>query len=181
MSRVRFSSGAPGPGTGSKLVAAEAKATHRPSALNDGAMLGPLACSPPGPTLTRLVSPLPMVYANTSAASLVSSGTRLLAIEWKATCPQSAGTLVNELPPLAGSPSKPMLASSVVCPGRLRTNTSVFRFVSSGTRLVASELNDTQVQFASIEGRKRCAMLGPLGFRPSKATLTRVVTSAARS
>jgi len=38
------------------------------------------------------------------------------------------------------------------------------RLVSSGTRFVASELNATQVQFASIDGRKRCAGSGRWGF-----------------
>jgi hypothetical protein len=66
------------------LVAAEANATQLPSALNDGVMLGPLACSPPGPTLTRVVSPL-MLKTNTSETSLVSFSTKFVATDWNAT------------------------------------------------------------------------------------------------
>src|SRR5262245_17600323 len=164
-----------GAGTGSKLVAVEAKATQRPFALNDGVMLAPLASAPPGPTLTRVVVSVSRSYTKISDTPLVSSGIRLFATDWKATWVQSAGRLVKELAPLAPEPSKPLLARVVVPASRPRTKTSVFLLLSSGTRLVASELKETQVQFASIDGRKPCAWLGPFGFAPSKPTLTRVV------
>src|SRR5262245_48154365 len=100
----------------------------------------------------------------------VSFGTRLSASDWKATLEQSPETLGKELAPSAGSPPKPMLASNVV-PAVVpacspRTNTSVLPFVSLGTRFDASELKATQVQSVSIDGRKRCAWLGPFGAIP---------------
>src|SRR5215475_6475044 len=179
MSRVLLRSATPG--TGSKLVAAEAKATQRPLALNDGVMLAPLVCSPPGPTLTRVVVPLTRSYTKISDTLLVSSGNRLSATDWKATLSQRPSRLVKELAPLAPEPSKPLLAKAVVPVTRPRTKTSVVLLLSSGTRLVASELKLTQRQPASIDGRKPCAWLGPFGFAPLKPTLTRVVECASRS
>src|SRR5271169_3064635 len=171
MSKVLLVSGE----AGSRLVAADANATQRPSLLNDGVMLGPFASAPPGPTLTRVVVPAARSKTKTSEKLLVSSGTRLLASEWNATLLQSLGTLVKELAPFAGASPSPTLANSVVAIPRSRTKTSVLPLVSLDTRLVASELNATQVQPPSIDGRKRCAWLGPLGFCPFRPTLTRVV------
>src|SRR5262245_60968376 len=129
MSITPFVSGVPG----SRLVAAEANATQRPSALIDGATLGPSAWTPPGPTLTRVVVSVVRLYTNTSEVLFVSSGTKLVATEWNATKLQLLSTLVKELPPSAGAPPNPPLTNSVVELLRSRTKTSVRPLVSCGT------------------------------------------------
>ncbi len=69
--------------SGTRLSAAEAKATNRPSPDRAGAELGPLASAKSAPRLTRLIAP-PWL-TNTSLTPLVSSATRLVASETKAT------------------------------------------------------------------------------------------------
>src|SRR5262249_51695602 len=136
---------------GSRLVAEDAKATQEPSALIDGVMLEPLAWTPPEPLLTRETTPSG-VETKMSDARLVSSATRLVATDWRATILLSPAILANVLAPSAGAPPRPTLTSRVVAPARSRAKTSGLPLVSPATRLLASELNATVVQPPSMAG-----------------------------
>ena len=74
--------------------ASETKATNRPSALIDAQKLDPLALPPFASTLARKVFPDTRSRTNTSDTRFVSFGTRLPAVESKATnrpCPSMVG------------------------------------------------------------------------------------------
>ena len=74
-------------------------------------------------------------------------------------------------------PSESTLTRTVVPACKSRTNTSLFKFVSSGTRLLARLSNATQRPPAEIEGQ-----LPPLSAgSPSELTLARSVIPACRS
>ena len=71
-------------------MAADVKATKRPSALIAGERLSPFPWFPALSTLTRSVVPVRRSWTNTSATPFVSPGTRLMAAEVKATKRPSA-------------------------------------------------------------------------------------------
>jgi hypothetical protein len=99
-----------------RLVASEAKATKRPSALIAGSRLSPLPWTLPLETLTRVVVPAWRSRTNTSNAPLVSPPTRSVAFEAKAMnrpSPLIAGRPPPVLPS-EGTPALVMLTTSVV-------------------------------------------------------------------
>src|SRR4051812_2589935 len=73
-----------------RFVAADSKATNRPSALIAGRLLGRSDCTDEGPTLTRVVAPIVRSRTKTSERWLVSPGIRLVASDPKATNRPSA-------------------------------------------------------------------------------------------
>lgn len=97
-----------------RLVAVDSKATVSPSGLSDGARLGPLACIPPAPTLTRVVVPPCRSRTNTSVTPLVSFGTRLLAAEANATKRPPKRTDGSVLGPFGSPPPAATLIRDVV-------------------------------------------------------------------
>src|SRR2546423_4087858 len=127
-----------------------------------------------------------------SGAELVSFSTRLVAADWKATKRPSAliaGRVPGRSAWTAGPgrfrPSfssnengvGPRLTRVVVPSRRSRTKTSVWWFVSAGTRLVASELKATKRPSPETDG----ASLFPLPWSPVWPTLTRSVVLPWRS
>ena len=171
-------SGCPLVSPGTRLVAADQKATKRPSALiaGEGELL-PSAWAPVVVRLTRSVLPVSRSRTNTSTTPLVSPGTRLVAPDWKATKRPSALIAGNPLVSLPSSPALETLTRSVVPACRSRTNTSKCPVVSPGTRLVAADMKAMKRPSALIAGLK----LSPSPWALALETLTRSVLPAWRS
>src|SRR2546423_1894943 len=94
------------------------------------------ACPPPAATLARTVDPVTRSCTNTSAASLLSPGTRLVADEVKTTKRPSALIRAFDDAPSAAPPAA--AETSVVAPvARSRTYTSLSWLVSAGTSAAA--------------------------------------------
>src|SRR5438132_12279423 len=90
---------------GTRLSAADWKATNRPLPLIDGNVLGRSASAGPGPRLTRVVVPSRRSRTKMSVRLLVSAGTRLVASELKATnrpSPERDGAALSPLACPAG-------------------------------------------------------------------------------
>src|SRR5438874_1863622 len=158
-----------------RLVAVLWNATKPPSAERAGPALASFPWVPSEAPLTRSVVPVCRSWTNTSVAPFVSPATRLLPVLWNATKRPSAER--------AGPALKPFtLTRSVVAVCRSWTNTSVARFVSPATRLVAPLWNATKRPSAA---RARTApKRPPLPLSPPApppATLTRSVLAACRS
>ena len=97
-----------------RLVAAESKATKRPSGLMEGEALAPLASIPSGPTDRRVVAgvqpdetPIQVSRRKMSATPLASPMTRLFASEANATNRPFALIDGERLAPFGSVPSKP--------------------------------------------------------------------------
>ena len=144
-----------------RLEAAEWKATYRPFALIDGALLplrerSPPACLPRLLTLTLVVRPVRRSRTKTSARLLVSWATRFDASDRKTTLRPSALMPPAFEPPngselrRACAPLLETLTRLVLPVRRSRTNASVLPLVSPATRFRASELNRTYRPWAVI-------------------------------
>src|SRR5213076_1873264 len=110
----------------------------------------PLAEPPLAATLALKVLPDARSRTKTSDTRLVSFGTRLLAVESKATnrpCPSMVGYALSRF---AWSPAVDTLTRSVRPDAELWTKTSAFLLVSPWTRFVATESNAVNRPFALI-------------------------------
>src|SRR5579884_3565931 len=121
---------------GTRLSAADWKATNRPSPLIDGEALG-WSDWPPEPTLTRTVVARCRSRTKTSVRWFVSPGTRLVASEAKATNRPSADSAGVTLARLPWTPLVSTLTRSVAPVVRSKVKTSVASLVSPGTSAVA--------------------------------------------
>ena len=128
---------------GVTLPASVAKATNRPSPEIEGAKTSPFTWAPLWPRLTRVVRPEARSRTKMSVSPLVSSRTRLVASEAKATNRPSAEIDGLKLAPLPGLPSEARLTLVVLPVLRSRTKTSSARFRSPGTSPLASEAKAT--------------------------------------
>src|SRR5262249_43927384 len=168
---------------GTRLDAAEKNATRGPSPLMAGSVLASFACAPALLTLTRSVVPVCRSRTNTSVVPLVSPGTRLLAVEVKATKRPSVliATLGLRVLPLAALPwvlPVATLTRSAVPGCRSWTTDSATPVVSAGTRIQASESKAMKRPSLLLAGApRRPLMLFPCV--PSVATLTRSVIPGA--
>src|SRR5438552_10226937 len=179
---------------GTRLVASLSKATNRPSLERAGqncSMLAAFACAPVESTLTRSVIPVIRSLTKTSKAWFVSPTTKSSASLAKATKRPSAETTGLKLRPLPCAPEELTLTRCVfaVHPAtdtpfvrqRSRTKTSVWSFVSPGTRLVASLEKATKRPSAETAGAKNPAKLSSFACAPVEDTLTRFVVPVIRS
>src|SRR5438876_469355 len=170
------------------------KATVRPSALIVALKLGLSPWTPPGPTLTRSVEAVSRSRTKTSQLALVSSGTRFVASDPNATNRPSALIAGKTLAPSASIPALSTLTRSVDPVARSRTNTSEALLLSSGTRLVAFDVNATYRPSALIAGDELSpTTVGVIGIgkpgsgadgcacSPALLTLTRSVLPDVRS
>src|SRR2546427_409695 len=89
-----------------RLVASEAKATHRPLAESEGSALPKLPWTPAESTDTRTVSPVLRLCTKMSRTPFVSPATRLVASEAKATHRALAESEGSELPKLPWTPTE---------------------------------------------------------------------------
>jgi hypothetical protein len=128
-------------------------------------------------TLMSVVVPATRSRRNTLRHPCVSSGTRFVAIEAKATYRPSREIVASQLVPLPCRPVLAMLTLDVVAALRSYTNWSSTPFVSWGTRLVAAEPYVTNLPLPEIEGSvlRRSASL------PVDERLTRRRVPLARS
>src|SRR5947208_4873223 len=178
---------------GTRLVASLSKATNRPSPERAGqncSMLAAFACAPVESTLTRSVIPVIRSLTKTSKAWFVSPTTRSSASLAKATKRPSAESVGLKLRPLPCAPEELTLTRCVFAVHaatdtpfvrqRSRTKTSVWSFVSPGTRLVASLENATTRPSAEMAGAKP-EKLSSFACAPVEATLARSVTPAPRA
>ena len=107
----------------------------------------------------------------------MSPGTRLVAVETKATKRPSALMATTPLPPFPWFPVLSTLTRSVVPVCRSWTNTSEVPLVSPGTRLVDLELKATKRPLALIKGLS----LSEFPWFPAPSTLMRSVIPVCRS
>src|SRR5437763_38508 len=141
---------------GTRLPAADVKATKRPSPDTAGSELGPSASAKLAPRLTRLI--VPFWLTNTSGTPLWSSGTRLVASEVKATTAPLSDT--------AGWPA-PAGPLASACPPPLFTLTRVVRPAESATAPAGrgptgpSSARSTAVSAGNTQRRNRRAIRPP--------------------
>ena len=160
-----------------RLVAADWKATKRPSPLIEGSMLPPLLWAPPESTLTRVVCPVANSWTKTSVVLFVSPVTNSLAADWKTTNFPSALICGEVLSAVASVPVELTLTRTVVSRSRSWTKMSCTPFVSSDTRFVASDSKATYRPSPLIEA----SPLPPLASTPRESTLTRSIAPVRRS
>src|SRR5690606_34511413 len=128
-------------------------------------------------TTGGVVSLGPRRWTNTSKVSLVSPGTRVEARDWNATKRPSALMRPSQLVACTCAPSLATDTRSTCLASRSNTNTSGWRFVSPGTRLVARDSNTTNRPSGLMVG----AWLVPSACAPLLETDTRSVVPVARS
>src|SRR3954447_25906159 len=119
------------PSAASRLPPSEENVTRLPSPDRAPWPLSeaPLDFAPEAPVarLARVVVSAPRLRTNTSEVVSESAGTRLAALDWKATLEQSADTDGPAEPPACFAPAAPVarLARAIVAAPRSRTSTSL--------------------------------------------------------
>src|SRR5437763_1758153 len=161
---------------GTRLVASESKATNRPSAEIDGALLKAFASTPAELTLTRVVLLVFRSRTKMSSAAFRSFGTSVVAREVKATERPSAEIDGFVLPLSPSTPAELTLTRLVLPVLRLRTNTSNTPLPSPPTRFPAFESKATKPPLLESDG----SSLMPIACAPVELRLTRRVRPPVR-